>query len=127
MTEAASLMISRNMDHLEQALRASTEANNRQADRPDGWDDRPYIPGHVAEPAVGLADTPTEAPPRGEVQESQELPRPSTERAETQGAENNQQDDQVAIDMEDVDDDLEDVDAISITTLSDIDPEELDE
>ena len=83
MTEAASLMISRNMDHLEQALRASTEANNRQADRPDRWDDRPYIPDHVAEPAVDLAVTPTEAPPRGEVQEPQELPRPSTERAET--------------------------------------------
>ena len=109
-------MICRKMDHLEQALRAST-------DRPDRWDDRPYIPDQVAEPAVERSDTPTEAPPREEVQESPESPRPrshhepSTERAETQGAENSQQDNQIAIH-------LEDVDAISITTLSDIEPEE---
>ena len=125
-------MISRNMDHLEQALSASTEANNRQADRPERWDDRPYIPDQVAEPAVERSDTPTEAPPREEVQESPESPmprshhEPSTERVETQGAENSQQDNQIAIDLEDVDADLEDVDAISITTLSDIEPEELD-
>ena len=118
-------MISHNVDHLEQAIRASTEANNRQADRPERWDDRPYIPDHLAEPAAERSDTPTEAPPREEVQESPESPgprshqEPSTGRAETQGAENSRQDNQIVID-------LEDVDAISITTLSDVDPEELD-
>ena len=58
-------------------------------------------------------------------QESPESPgprsqqEPSTGRAETQGAENSRQDNQIVID-------LEDMDAVSITTLSDIDPEELD-
>ena len=125
---SASLMISHNMDHLEQAISATTEANNRQADRPERWDDRPYIPDHLDEPVAQRSDTPTEAPPREEVQESPESPEspgprshhePSTGRAETQGAENSRQDNPIVID-------LENVDAISITTLSDVDPEELD-
>ena len=112
------------MDHLEQAIRASTEANNRQADHSEIWDDRPYIPDLLAEPAVEWSDTPIEAPPREEVQESPESPgpgshqEPSTGRAETQGKENSRQDNQIVIDLEDVD---------AITTLSDIEPEELND
>ena len=42
-------MISNNVDHLEQAIRASAEADRCQANRPKGWDDRPDVPAHFAD------------------------------------------------------------------------------
>ena len=50
--EAASLMIPHVVDHLEQAIRASTEAERHQESHPERWDDRPYIPEHLADPTV---------------------------------------------------------------------------
>mgnify|MGYP001804442597 CR=1 FL=1 len=64
----ASLLISHNVNHLELAMRASTEADHCQASHPKRWDDRRYIPEHCAEPTVQWPITPTEAP-REEVQE----------------------------------------------------------
>ena len=103
----ASLLISHNVNHLELAMRASTEADHCQASHPKRWDDRRYIPEHLAEPTVQRLNTPTEAP-REEVQELPEsrshqvlgagvtLQNPSS-LAETQGVENSRRDNPLEI------------------------------
>ena len=44
MAEAASLMIAHNMDHVDQAIRASSKAERCRVNLADRMDGRPYFP-----------------------------------------------------------------------------------
>ena len=100
-------MISNNVDHLEQAIRASAEADRRQANRPEGWDDRPYIPAHLADQQG--PSTPEGAPleeVQGDILQSPLSP------TTTHGGETREQANSIMVDIEDIE-----ADATSIVTL----------
>ena len=101
-------MISHNVNHLKQAIRALTEVERRQGSRPEGWDNGPNIPAHLVDQTVHTLRTNTPAgAPREEVQEDA-LQSPLSPAA-THGRDNSEQANSLVVNIKDIE-----VDAISI-------------